>query len=147
MGILLLSWLGCSSPFEGTWLFMFDNNAKVTGDCLDEDDTTVYSGTSNTWVDIFQTGTGEFVVLINEPLVGTAVGGELTAAWEDSYESEDYFESNVITFTGAISGGEMTGNVLDDSLSRSGDDTYTCATRYDFTAERTTSSPNAYPED
>lgn len=147
MAILLLSVLGCTSPFEGTWLFMVDNNTKVTGDCADEDDTTTYTGTSNSWVDIFQTGSGEFVVLISEPLVGTAAGGELEASWEDSYESEDYTDSEVVTFNGALAGATMSGSVTDASITSSGGDMYTCAYKYDFTAERTTSSPSAYPED
>jgi hypothetical protein len=146
--LVLLSVLGCASPFEGTWLFQADRQSQVTGDCADDSDTeTVLTGTSNFWVDIFRTGSGEFVVLFDEPLTGDVSGNELTASWQTSEQSDDYTDSEQVAFTGALSGGTMTGNVTDKTTTKSGGDTYDCTTRVTFTAERNTSAPAAYPED
>lgn len=142
---LLLSLFGCASPFEGTWLFLSDRQSKYSGDCEAGD--TRYTGTSNSWVDIYRTTGGQFVVLYDEALVGEASGSELTAAWEAEDEDEDYSYAESISFSGELESDVMTGSVTWEVVEKSGGDTYRCEASTDFTAERAVSSPDAYPED
>lgn len=146
VSLLLLSFLGCASPFEGTWLFLADRQQKVSGDCEDPDDTSVLTGTSKSWVDIYGLSSGELVVLVGEPLIGTAEGNELKATWSESYENEDYSQAQDIELDGTLEAGIFSGTVATTYVETNGEDTYECTASNRFTAERTVSSPEAYPE-
>ncbi len=143
---LLLNLLGCTSPFEGTWLFLAERQQKVSGDCADPDDETRYTGTSNSFVDIFKLDSGEFLVLYGEYLVGTAEGSSLQASWDQVYTDEDYEESEGIELEATLDGSVLSGTVTESSRQASGDDEYRCSVETTFSAERTVSSPDSYPD-
>lgn len=148
VSLLLLNLLGCASPFEGTWLFLADRQQKETGDCADPDDTTRYTGTANSWVDIFKLDSGEFVVLYGEYLVGTAEGSDLQASWDEVYTDEDaeYEQREQIELEATLEGGILSGKVVQSYTETSGDDSYNCSVQTSFDAERNVSSPDSYPE-
>jgi hypothetical protein len=110
------------------------------------DDTSVLTGTSKSWVDIYGLSSGELVVLLGEPLIGTAEGNELKATWSESYENEDYSEAQDVELDGTLEAGILSGTVATTYVETSGEDTYECTVSNRFTAERTVSSPEAYPE-
>jgi hypothetical protein len=144
--LLLLSLLGCTSPFEGTWLFMVDRQERLSGDCADPDDTTVYTGDDRAWVDIFQLQSGEFSVLLSEVLIGTAAGNDLEASWQETYSSEDYEERTTVDLEATLAAGELSGSIASSYSQATGDDTYECQGTVNFTAVRNVSSPTSYPE-
>jgi hypothetical protein len=146
--LLLLHLLGCATPFEGTWLFQVERNVALTGDCApDEDDSSSYSyiGTQNFWADIYRLQSGEYAVLLGEALIGTAEGSALQASWEEAYTSDDYEYRESIEFDGALEGNVLSGTITEKASENSGGDTYACTSKVDYTAERTTSSPDSYP--
>lgn len=146
--LLLLHLLGCATPFEGTWLFQVDRNAKVSGDCApdeDEESSFTYSGTQNFWADIYRLQSGEYAVLIGEALIGTAEGTELQASWEETYTSEDYEYREEIEIEGSLEGNVLSGTLTESASETAGGDSYACTSKVDYTAERTTSSPDSYP--
>ena len=144
--ILFLSFLGCASPFEGTWLFMVDRDAKLTGDCVTEDYTETLSGSSNAWVDIYRLQSGEFAVLLSEPLVGTVEGSDLEASWEYTYTLDDYAERSTLDLEATLEAGLLSGSITSTYRDADGDSEYACSQESDFTAERTVSSPDSYPD-
>ena len=144
--MLLLSLLGCfSSPFEGTWLFAADPEATYEGDCAPEEGYS-YTGKDYFWVDIYKATDGQFVALVEEPLVGEPDGSTLTLNWSHEETGDAYRDSQSYTLVANLTGGALSGKYVSDSETVSGEDSYTCTTTTSYTAERTTSNPDLYLE-
>lgn len=147
MGIILLALAGCAA-WDGTWLFAFDPNTDVTGDCASEDTggdgTVTVTGENYLWVDIYQTDGAEYVVLIDQALIGEPTGATLEASWSYKYESGPYTESRSIEFEGTMEGASMSGVVSTSQKESGGEGEYTCTTEYAFTATRNVSDRDRY---
>jgi hypothetical protein len=149
-GTLLLLLAGCAS-WTGTWLFAIDPNVAQTGDCVSQDTggggsdgTYTITGDQYTWVDIYQTDGGQYVVLIESALVGEASGNTLEASWSSSYQSDTWSESESIDFEGALDAGTMSGTVVFNQTQTSDDDAYSCTSEYTYTATRNVSDRDRY---
>ncbi len=109
----MLSCTGCSTEFDGTWLFQWDRASEQTvasGVCGDSEDTKSYQGDLYEWIDIYST-TGGALVLTNgeQEWVGKASGSSFTA--EATYGENDdgyYYQWNE-TITGDLPDEDLSG--------------------------------------
>lgn len=138
--------IGCfgAEQFDGTWLFSFDAQADYGGDCAPdpEDAVYTYTGTNNSWVDIYTTGGGGLVVLIDQALTGEAEGSTFSASWSQDYEEGDYSSHDEIGIEAELAAGELTGEVKWLEATASGEDLYSCETTGSFTAWKSTTGPD-----
>lgn len=156
-GCALLGASGClASPYDGTWLFLVDYEAKdVEGDCApdpDADYTTEYQGTSNTLVDIYTTPNSGIVVLFGDALYGTYDGSSFEAESEQQQETSTSGYSEAwrqgYQMEGDRSGALLTGEVVQFYEEADSDgNSYLCASTWEYSAERVTSGSGKYPED
>lgn len=147
MSLLPLLLVGCfgASKFDGTWLFALDPEGEVTGDCAPDDEGEgeySYTGTDNTWVDIYKTGDGGLVVLFEESLIGTAEGSALSAEWVYEVEGDGYASQDQIELDGELASGELTGDITWSYTESDGEDVYSCVSSTSYTAWQTTTGPN-----
>lgn len=140
---------GCASldgPFDGTWLFEMDPNVAYSGDCEPDEDATIteYFGTQGSFVDIYSTPSNELVVMIAEPLRGTAAGSDMEASWEYGFQSDDYEEQESYDLSASLVANILEGSIEYLYITDNDGDVYECATEADFTAERIISHPDSY---
>ncbi|MBM4389919.1 MAG: hypothetical protein FJ090_02245 [Deltaproteobacteria bacterium] len=145
--MLLAFLLGCS-PFEGTWVFYFDAEPAVSGDCADEDDDdSTYDTNRGMLVDIYALGSGGYAVVLEEVLTGEARFGVLHAEWLEEYTEGTTTRSNYLALDATLEAGAMLGEVSTGSWRESeGGSDYTCDSTYGFTADRITSNRDSYVE-
>jgi hypothetical protein len=144
---------GCSlfTQVDGTWLFHFEYESSYSGDCADDGDSgagdVVYVGTHDVLVDIYSSGGGDVVVLLDEALTGTVEGGELDASWEDSRTYDDATSAYGYRITGTLGDGTLSGEYeAATEYSGPGDD-YSCSQSTAYEAERLVSDPDDYVGD
>lgn len=147
MSLLPLLLVGCfgASKFDGTWLFALEPGGEYSGDCAPEDGDVEYSytGTLNSWVDIYKTGDGGLVVLFDESLIGTAEGSSLAAEWTYEYESDSYASHDQIELDGELAAGQLSGDITwTEQSAYEGEDPYSCIRSTSYTAWQTTTGPN-----
>lgn len=144
MFFLLLS--ACTT-WDGTWLFTWDPNVALSGDCADddEDDDTTYIGETSSWVDIFRTGGGEVVVMLEQPLRGNVEDNAIEAEWDREEDHGTYGQRDEIVLTGRYEAGLLVGEVKSETWMEDEDGAdYTCEQTVDYEAERTVSDADRY---
>lgn len=147
---VLVGTSGClgGDPLEGMWLFRFDPNTQLAGTCADDADSDAemtYLGEDLTWVDIYSGGSGGYIVLIDEYLVGTVEDDVLTAAWGEVVTGDGFTLTSSVDLTATRDGGTMTGSVVSYEKDEvDGADDYDCRSTSPFTAERSVSDPDSY---
>jgi hypothetical protein len=152
---IALAGSGCSkSPWDGTWLFMYDqNSATSAGDCADDtqDDTTTVFGTDNSWIDVYATGDGRVVIDIEgNDLIGSEQGGTLVATYVEGYQDEDSLQRTTYTMNATRDGDTMAGTivVLDEEQSPESyyqdAQSYSCTYTGSFNAVHIVSGPDDF---
>jgi len=159
LGALVVT--GCQG-LAGTWLFMIEPTADISGDCadggtdsgFDSDYEYTYSGDEAVLIDIYELNDGTWAVETNPVMIGTLDGGTLSAEHSETFSlvytdgSEEYSETETDWIQGDYSSGSMTGSFGSDysRYDRQDDDedTYSCKTKVAFSAEQVTSNGEAY---
>lgn len=139
---LLLLATGCTSPFEGTWLFTVERDPDAEGTCADVEAELL--GESHQWVDIYTTGGDELVVLYEEPLVGIPDGAELVASWEETYSYGTELIVSSIVLDGELERGELTGDLTRETRYELSSNSNACTETFTFSAERLRSDEDRY---
>ena len=109
---LLLSGLiiGCSGPFDGTWLFQYDMASRQYDTSCTEDSSVQYIGDQFQWVDMYSTTGGALVFTNGEyDLVGSVTGQsfEVTGTYGQMLGSS-YYEWE-LDISGDLSGKDLSG--------------------------------------
>ena len=147
--MLILMFAACSvfQPLDGTWLFQFERDSSLSGDCAGDDSggaETTYEGTNDMWVDAYTITGNQIVIVLGVPLVGTLTGANVEASHETGYESGGVDESESTVLEASLAGGTMEGTVTTEEKWSAGSDSYRCTRVQKFTASRATSSPDSY---
>ena len=142
---------GCTSPYDGTWMFIIDPEpSDYSGDCKDDADTKVEDN-SGTLVDIYSTPANGIVVLFGQALYGEYDGSGFDAEYEETYRYSNsgytYASKEGMIMSVDRSGSTLEGTVTDWQEVNDDGDVYQCAIDFDFTAERIASTSGRYPED
>ena len=150
MIVLLLASCSVFQPLDGTWLFQFEREATLSGDCASEDSgggTTTYEGTNNVWVEAYSATGGQVVIVLDDPLIGTLNGGNVEASYKTATSSRGVESSDETVLEAVLSGGAMAGTLTQETRWSGGGSDYRCTSATDFTADRVTSSPDSYVRD
>jgi len=102
---------GCSSAFDGTWLFQYDMDTRQYETSCTEDSAVQYIGDQFQWVDMYSTTGGALVFTNGEyDLVGTATGQsfEVIGTFGQMLGSS-YYEWE-LEISGDLSGKDLTGD-------------------------------------
>ncbi len=110
LALFSTSLVGCSSPFDGTWLFQYEMASRQYETSCTEDSAVQYIGDEFQWVDMYST-TGGALVFTNGDydLVGTTSGQsfEVTGTFGQMLGSS-YFEWE-LEISGDLSGKDLSG--------------------------------------
>jgi hypothetical protein len=146
LALSLLVLGGClRSPFEGTWLFLFDlESASTQGSCTDKADTSSSYGMDYDLIDIHVNDKGGIVVLMEMGLTGVRDGRGFTASGEEVRGYGDWLDSEGIDMDGSLAGGLLEGEVTSWWEYVSGDQVSDCATTWSYSAERIDTDPDEF---
>ncbi len=145
---VLLTLLAACVTWDGTWIFTFDANSEIAGDCAEDtgdDSTTTQTGNAATFVDIYRTGDGGVVVLLEQALKGEVSGNAIDCEWSQQTESDTYKEKHQISMSGTTEAGVLSGEVEDETWAEDEEGAdYNCRETWGYTAERTVSPADRY---
>lgn len=150
MILFLISSCTVFQPLDGTWLFQFELEASVSGDCAGDDSgggTTTYEGTNNVWADAYSASGGQVVIVLDVPLIGTLNGANVEVSYATASSSSGVELSDDTVLEATLSGGTMEGTVTEETRWSGGGMDYRCTSKTNFTADRNTSSPAAHVGD
>lgn len=138
--------VGCSNPYDGTWLFMIDMaSEQYSGSCADTmtDDWSV-TGTSHQLVDIYTYGGDGISVLFQDYLDGTYDGNGFTADYEVQVVYDDWTDTSRTEVDASLDGGVLTGTVLQFEAEEDAGGIWDCQLVYDFVGEHVVSDRGEY---
>lgn len=148
MLLLVLSACTIFQPVDGTWLFTFERESALSGDCGDDSgggDGVVSTGATNMWVDGYTLSGNEIAFQIDGTcLVGTLSGGDIDVSYERGSRQGDFSENYDTVLEGTLSGGTMEGSYSNTTTYKSDGDTYICTETQGFYAARAVSYPDTY---